>query len=483
MPPTKRQAAPGLKPRTESISKTGSMSKKSALVGLMDQGFVSAINFLTIVVLARYLPLAEFGAFMIVQTVLTLLTGLQNSAVTQPHNILGPQRAGKEYTQLTAVLGTMQFALSAFIAVIVAVLGSALVIARIDYAYLAFALAASVIPWMTQEFLRRVLYTQSDTVGAALNDFVSYGLQLTGIVLIVALDRTSAVNAILMLGLSSLIAAMIGLWQLREQLALRVLRSLPEYRSLKSFVATAHETWRLSRWLMAQQVVTWFGSSSHGFILASFLGPASFGLYRAAYQVVNVLNPIRQAVTNHLPSRAARVFAAQGERGLFAWTKRVTLLLALPFACGAVVIALFAEPIAKLMYGSNGMTLPNAMQDVHVIVALGALAYTLNFARTPLDFSLLVNGQGRALFLRSLWLMGFVLTAGVLLIWQWGVRGAMISEVATAILAGTLTVRMAKLHTHKGDGKTSSISESGNANVGTVQRANAAPLAAGGVSA
>lgn len=463
-----------------------SMSKQSATLGLMDQGFVSAINFLTIVVLARYLSLAEFGTFMIAQTILMLLTGLQNSAVTQPHNILGPQRTGKEYTQLTAVLGTMQLALSILVTSIVAAIGFALMAARVDSAYLAFALAATVTPWMTQEFLRRVLYTQNDTVGAAINDFVSYGLQLAGIVLIVAIGKASAVNAMLVLGLSSLFAAVLGLWQLREQLAIRVLRSLPEYRSLQAFAATAHETWRLSRWLMAQQVVAWFGASSHGFVLASFLGPASFGLYRAAYQVVNVLNPIRQAVTNHLPSRAARVFSAQGERGLFAWTKRVTLLLTLPFACGAVVIALFAEPIAGLMYGSNGpaseLTSPSAMQDVHVIVALGALAYTLNFARTPLDFSLLVNGQGRALFLRSLWLMGFVLTVGVFLIWQWGVRGAMISEVAIAIVAGALTIRMTTLRKRRRATEASTSGASDHPELDTAQRVTASPLAAGGAN-
>jgi hypothetical protein len=119
------------------------------------------------------------------------------------------------------------------------------------------------------------------------------------------------------------------------------------------------------------------------------------------------------------------------------WTKQITLALTIPFAIGALLISVAAEPLAALMYGSH-----TQLSNLQLIVGLGALAYTINFARTPLDYAVLIGGDGRALFFRSLSLMAFVLTGGVALIWSLGIYGAMLSEVASAIIALVLTMKI-----------------------------------------
>jgi O-antigen/teichoic acid export membrane protein len=411
----------------------------NSTVSLVDQGIVSAVNFLTIVLLARTLSLLDFGVFMVAHTILTLLTGLQNALVTQPHNILGAQREGLEYARLTVVLGLLQFSTSLVVVAIIAVVGGVLLINEsIVYAHLAFALAVIVIPWMAQEFVRRVLYTQGDTVGATINNLVSYGLQLVGIVVVIGNIGVAAtpVNAFLALGGSSLIAALLGVWQLRHRISPQLLSLLPEWRSYRAFKISAADTWHVSKWLLAQQGMAWLGVSGHGWILTAFLGPASFGVYRAAYQVVNILNPVRQAAMNHLPSRGARVFSQHGMPGLAQWTKRVVPMLAIPFGLGALAIAIGAEPLAELIYGAK------ELPDLNVIVAMGALAYTISFARTPLDYAVLIGNGGRQLFMRTVWLAAFVMTGGVALIWAFGIYGAMASEVITAIISAVLTLRV-----------------------------------------
>jgi O-antigen/teichoic acid export membrane protein len=381
-----------------------------------------------------------FGVFMIAQTILTLLTGLQNTLVALPHNILGPQRQGLAYSRLTIVLALLQLMLSLGLATIVAIGGVLLQLnGRLDSAHLAFALALTVLPWMGQEFVRRVLYTQRDIASAAINNIVCYGLQLAGIAIVVLQiggTRANPSNAMFALGISSLIATALGLWQLRHQVAVTKIFAT-QLRSVHDFKIATLETWQVSRWPMAQQVVAWFGASGHGWILAFFLGPAGFGIYRAAYQVVNILNPFRQTAINHLPSRAAHVYATGGARQLAAWTKQITLALTIPFAVGALAISLAAEPLAALMYGAH-----TQLSDLQLIVGLGALSYTINFLRTPLDYAVLIGGDGRALFLRSLLLMAFVLTGGVLLIWSLGIYGAMLSEAASATIALFLTMKI-----------------------------------------
>ncbi len=419
----------------------------TAAAGLIDQGIVSVVNFLTVILLARYLPLAEFGLFMVAHTILLLLTGLQNALVAQPHNILGAQRSGHDYARLTVVLGVMQLLGSTALALLIAgagvlwsFTGSA------NYAHVAYALALVVPAWMAQEFVRRALYTQGDIVAAGLNNFISYGLQLVGIVIVVLSLGDVAptpVNALLALGASSLVASAFGLMQLHTRISPHPSRNDRLLRHfVDPFMTTARETWRLSKWLVAQQGIAWLGASGHGLLLTALLGPAAFGIYRAAYQVVNLLNPLRQAAINHLPSKTARVFAEQGVAALGRWSMSTTLALTIPFALCALAIVLGAKPIAALMFGSalNTHTLPEA--TLQLIVALGALSYTLNFARAPIDYAVLVAGGARAIFLRTLWLNAFVVTGGILLILGFGIAGVVLSELITALLAAALTARV-----------------------------------------
>jgi O-antigen/teichoic acid export membrane protein len=335
----------------------------------------------------------------------------------------------------------MQLALGLLLSVVIASIGAALHwYGNSEYALMTYALALSVLPCTGQEFVRRVLYTQSAIVGATVNNFVSYGLQLAGIIIVVTQlggVAATAPNAMLALGLSSLVASLLGMWQLRHHLAPRVLALLPERRSLRAFGQLALDTWRLSKWLMAQQVVNWLGTSGYGFLLAALLGPASFGAYRAAYQVVNVLNPIRQTAMNHLPSRAARVLAETGAAGLKVWVKRTTWALTMPFLVCSALVVMCTAPLADLMYGANAQ-----LPSLHAVVAGGVLAYCINFSRTPLDYAVLVGGGARALFMRSLVLMAFAWSAGFALIWAMGIFGAVIAEVIGALIATALCLRI-----------------------------------------
>lgn len=79
-------------------------------------------------------------------------------------------------------------------------------------------LAATTMPWMGQEFARRVPYTRGETRSATLNDLVSYRLRLLGVPALVFLriDHASPETVLAVLGISSLIAALLGLWQLRH---------------------------------------------------------------------------------------------------------------------------------------------------------------------------------------------------------------------------------------------------------------------------
>ena len=410
---------------------------RSASWALMDQAVVSAANFLTIFLFARHMKAADFGALMLGHTGLLFITGLQTSLVTRPHNILGAQLEGLEYTRFTRGAAIVQGLASLFLSALVAMVGALIWNAySIAAGSILVALALTAIPWMAQEFVRRVLYTRSESRAAFINDCISYGLQLLGAVALTvngSVTQATPEAAFFVLGGSSLIAAIVGAWQLREYILIPW-----DDRDSRQFQLTWAELWNFGKWTLAQNIVGWFGSSGHGWVLAAFVGTEKFGSYRAAYQIVAALNPLNQVTLSYLPTRASVTYAKQGTLGLHRWLKKTTLMLFIPFFVCAMAIAALSDPLLTIAYGDK-----YADMGLEWIIVLGAISYVINFARYPLEFGVLAMGGSKAAFLRSIISSSLFLTLGVWLIYIYGIYGTVISQV---IIATVLLIVMNKIY-------------------------------------
>jgi hypothetical protein len=116
---------------------------------LLDQCVVSAANFLTIYLFARYLGTSEFGIFALAHTGLLLLTSMQNALLVQPHNVLGAGLPQAEYRRFTSALLLAQVIFC--VAVCVALGAAGLLVSGLGSSRagsVLIALAVSAAPWM-----------------------------------------------------------------------------------------------------------------------------------------------------------------------------------------------------------------------------------------------------------------------------------------------------------------------------------------------
>lgn len=401
---------------------------------LIDQSLVSAMNFLTVLLLSRELPLHTFGVTMIAQTGLLLATGIQNAVIAQPHNILGARLDPAGFARFTRAVAGLQLALSVALACAVCAAGWLLArwVAKETGAIVA-AIGLILVPWLWQEFARRALYTRGEARRAAIVDAVGYGGMLGAVVLLLVLNDPAAIgprDVLFAIGAAALAGSLVGTWQLWPWLA-----ASRGDLSRVALAAAWRDSWSIGRWQLTQQLLVSMGASAHGWVLAAFVGAERYGLYRAAYQIVNVLNPLRQAAMNYLPPVASVAYAQRGLRGLSAWTRRVSIALIVPFGAAALVLALGAPWAVELIYASRF--------DIALLsgyIALGALAFFLNVARTGVEYAVLASGGARALCLRTAWITSQVLILGVPLIYLWGAYGALASEIAIALVSLVLTV-------------------------------------------
>lgn len=398
-----------------------------------DQCVVSAANFVTVYLFARYMSPAAFGAFAIAQTGLLLVTSMQSALLAQPHNVLGAGLQGIHYRRFTAALLLAQvvgsFCLCAVLAAAGLLVGESL---SPGGGSVMVALSLAALPWMGQDLVRRILYTRGQSRSAFANDMLSYGLQVAGAILMVRAlgDNARAESALAILGGASLVGAAAGAWQLRTHVALRGL----DRAALR---ASLLEVWGFGKWLSAQNALAWLGAQGHAWIIAVMLGAEQLGLYRAVTHLVNVLNPIRQAAFLYLPARGSLAYRQGGQAGLALWIRQSFHLLTLAPLPLCVALIAFPGPLLALAYGEK-----YADAQLALVLALAAAAQFLTFIKYPFDIGILVLGSPRSIFHLYLLPVLLLFTAGVALVHFLGILGAPLSAILIngALLAATIGV-------------------------------------------
>lgn len=398
---------------------------------MADQAIVSASNFLTIYLLARSMEIGEFGLYMAAWISLLFLVSLQSAMITEPHHVLGPRQDGKRYRQLTAVLATVLLAALLAMALLLVAAGALThALAAGPYGRLLMLLGIIAVPWMAQEYVRRVLYTRSETRAACVNDAVSYGLQVAGVVLLIGTTpRPSFSAGLVVLGGSSLVAVLVGLWQLRDHVTFNGL-ALDTGRSMWQ------ESAAFGKWLLARNLFSWCGQYGHGWLLLAMLGPAALGTYKAAEHLLNLVNPLRLAACSYLPPRASRVFAEGGMDALQSWLRGVYRSVGIVFAACVLVLMLFAKPLLDLAYGDR-----LGGQPLEWIIVLAGLVALITFARVPLEMAIAATKQSQPLFWVHVWSVPALLVTGPVLIHRLGIFGVPISGIIIGGVLLALTYR------------------------------------------
>ena len=407
------------------------LARRGAGVALADQGIVSASNFLTIYLLARAMPAEEFGLFVLGQTALLLVTSLHNALLVEPQNVLGSRLDLMNYKRFLGSLTLAHLVLLAGILTMFLLAGS---IARLmDLARTAsvgIVLGLTLVPWLAQEFVRRALYTRSEVAAALINDSVCYGLQLIAVAWLVAVSGVEGPlteEALIVLGVSSLVAAVIGVAQIRRSFGPSGWATPAAERR-----RTWARIWGVGKWLLGRNAVTWLGTNGHAWLVAALLGPGSLGLYRATIHLVNVINPLRQAAINYLPPRANRVFHGNGTAGLARWVLRISVVLFLALLPALIVLVVWPDWILSLAYGDK-----LSGQGLGWVLAAAALGQVMVFLKFPMDVAVVAMGGARQVFVVSAIPVLLLATVGVALITKYGIFGVAMSSL---VIAATLLV-------------------------------------------
>lgn len=191
-------------------------------------------------------------------------------------------------------------------------------------------------------------------------------------------------------------------------------------------LAAKHELFNFSKWLLLNNVLTFFRFRFVDFIIGRFSGPHALGIYNVAFEISNLpttemIAPINRAV---LPgySKISNDLAAL--RQGFLNVISVIALFALPAGAG---IAITAELIVKVFLGSKWL---DAIPIIQILAYFGALtAMQTNVASVFLSLK-----KPKILTLLSIGHLSLLLPLIIYLTLKYSVLGASLSYLISAVI-------------------------------------------------
>jgi len=303
---------------------------------LIDQALVSGGSFLTIVVSARLLPLADQGklGYIVAAYLATII--INTTVIFQWASVQAPYTGDKEgYRRDLACFQVFLAVLSALGSTgIIALLASSSgwVISPLEAGIMAVFLFVQ----QLADFDRRSSYIFFSARRAVATSFSVY---VPRIALLIFLRPSNIVEVFALISLASL-------WPAARVFAKSLHARMNLGLALRFFTSQPSD----ARWLMASGPLVWVWATLPLFFLGSLLSMEVVGIFITIRSLANVANVAMELLETQVSASAGRLYVSSRE-GFFTMFRKMRLLGGVFWLAGFLVIFLFGSRVLGFIYG------------------------------------------------------------------------------------------------------------------------------------
>lgn len=399
-----------------------SLSKKFIKSGTAaiyaDQALVSGLNFLSSVLLARYLGLEGFGVYSIAWLGVMIASSFNQPFIIAPMQTLSGKKADVAYSDYMQALvfkqlffATLMGLLSFFVVIIMSYVLDKW---KVQSIILAFPLA--VFAFLLQDFFRRYFFVIGKPYKSLLIDAIAYGGVLVAAFAIHFVRSMDAQFILLLTSVFFLYASLVGLWSLDQ------LRFNP--RVIKQ---TILEHWDFSKWLTVTALLQWFSGNLFIIAAGAILGPVAVGVTRMAQNIVGITHVLFLAMENIVPVRASNHQREGGNEEMFRYLWKFALQMGAVTLTLLTLIAIFSNQIILLFYG------PEYAIYQHILIGFCAL-YVIVFMGYPLRYAIRTLENTRLIFVSFIASSVFSVLTAYPIIKAFGLNGVLIGLGITQLI-------------------------------------------------
>lgn len=337
-------------------------------MAFVDQIVISGANFLTGIILARWLSVRDFAAYSLLLLSANFLLSLHRSLAAEPMGVLGA-------TETNGALRMRYRALARLTALAVAP-GAVVLAAVCTFASVPPSVTAAIVPLLgfsaLNELARRYLYVRQKAALALALDTLACGLPIVILAVVIAAKLPAQL-------LLSFVAASVGVTA-AACIGYGLTRGRTRPGSLREVAA---EHWRMGRWVFASQFVFLGSTQLSPFFINLYLNPDALASFAVASALVNVFNLVRMPLGVYLLPLAAQRLEREGSAGLRKFLLGNMLGYAGLAAFLSLGLALFSTELVRLVYGAKyqnagwvlaGLLLWQAPSVMVAVLNVGCLA-------------------------------------------------------------------------------------------------------------
>jgi O-antigen/teichoic acid export membrane protein len=385
---------------------------------LADQAIVSATNFLTNVIVARYLGLTEFGVFALAWMSILFISGLQMALIVAPMMSLGPKTDPEDRKSYYGAV-IVQEALFVLISAVLMISGLHLLATwthEPGLEKLTIPLCVTTVAYLLQDFVRRYLFTTKQSRRALLNDAVSCLPQLPLIFLLLHWRLIATPGVLWIIALTSLAGVALGIyWYEPVSFTEAAIRR----------VAVRH--WGMSRWLAPSAVFSWTSLNIFVLMAPVYYGAMAAGVLRASQNLVAVTHIWFLGLDNVLPSETARILHHEGIASASHYLRRMSLRWGGLTTVFLGALALAPDFWLRSFYGVRFV-------GYGYLLRYYAIAYLFVFFGRVLSAALRAFEHTAPIFWSYLTVTVFALATVAPITKHFGLRGVMIGTVASQVM-------------------------------------------------
>ena len=401
---------------------------------VMDRGSVATSNFFLNILLARWLSKTEYGSFAVAYTIFLLVSTFHTSMFNEPMLVFGPGKyKDKTIAYLRVILiGHWIFGIivgTIFLLIYLTLLhftGSPL-----TNTFLGLSLASPFI--LFQWLMRRACYIDLQPHLAAFAGVGYMALTFLGAFSLHFFEFLGPTAVLLVMAVGSLFS---GFWIYYK---LEVYSNSKIESELIRSVLKNH--WRYGRWASGSSILAWIPGNVFIFLLPIWSGIESSAAYKA---VLNLLLPMMH-VNTALSAPLLPVLVSKRETQSFGrLVIRVSALLLTATIIYWLLLGFFGNSIIQFLYRGHYLEHVGLLWFAGLILIMDTVITISRSALQALELP-------KKVFLSNVASSGVILTIGVLFVFFWDVRGAMLGWLTSLIVSGTIMAKFLAPHIKPSD--------------------------------
>lgn len=395
---------------------------------ILDQGFFAGTNLLILILLARWMEPAQFGAYTVSFYVFQLVGAFHTSVLTQPMLTFGVSKYSESFSKYLGILFYAHWRITTAIGVVLSLVG--LIFSVFDSKLLGMTMVGMglaspliLLAWL----MRRAFYITNRPGHAAVGSGLYFLFVSLGLWILFHVNALSPSWAFVTLGIG---AVPVCFWCQQHLRAV-----LPKREDTVSVSRVYKEHWMYGKWMVGNSVVRWLSKDVLYVVLPFWWGLESSGALQALTTLVRPIHNLFIAISNLLHPILGKKFYKESIPQ-FIQTTYVALVVT-GFAGGLYTWGLiqFGPSIFEWLYDHKYSEVAHLLP----IIALIPLCWAINIV---ISTALRVTQNLRGLF--SCYLAGMVMSAtiGLYYIISMGLSGAamtMVLSMATTTIMLVIT--------------------------------------------